>query len=43
MTAIETTAGHGESAGEARVTNVVLAGLGGQGVIKASDILAKLN
>ena len=40
MTAIETTAGHGESAGEARVTNVVLAGLGGQGVIKASDILA---
>jgi len=28
------------SAGAGRVTNVVVAGLGGQGVIKASDILA---
>ena len=30
----------GAAAGATRVTNVVLAGLGGQGVIKASDILA---
>jgi indolepyruvate ferredoxin oxidoreductase beta subunit len=33
------TAGHG-AAGHGAVTNVVLAGMGGQGVIKASDILA---
>jgi len=40
MTASEPTAGSGEAAGAAGITNVVLAGLGGQGVIKASDILA---
>ena len=33
-------AGGGNDAATAAVTNVVLAGLGGQGVIKASDILA---
>ena len=33
-------AGRGAGSAAATVTNVVLAGLGGQGVIKASDILA---
>jgi indolepyruvate ferredoxin oxidoreductase beta subunit len=32
--------GNGAGSGSPNVTNIVLAGLGGQGVIKASDILA---
>lgn len=40
MSAIETTTAGREAPPSAGVINVVLAGLGGQGVIKASDILA---
>ena len=40
MTLSETAAGDKEAPAAAGIVNVVLAGLGGQGVIKASDILA---